>query len=324
MILGPVQKFVLFIIILLCLNYIVIVLFDKYSNTTLTSEGFVDKPVAESDNTLYTWVTDPYHIYDEFYAGVYDQLTHQAERTKAKVAILKNLWSKDGSDNSTWSVLDAGCGTGHGAVAFAKMDTGRVVGMDASPQMLRYAEKTVQPAAKLTPKQANALRWRQDTLKNPSAVAAGEFSHIFMFYFTFYYIQDQEEFFRFTNLWLKPGGKLVIEVVNKHKFDPILESASPFIAFSLQKYSKDRLLKSKVTFDKFEYESEFQLTDPKAEFYETFRFKNNHVRRQKHIFTMPTIDAVVKMGKRAGLKYIGYQDLTAIGFEYAYLLQFER
>jgi len=324
MILGPVQKFIFFIIVLLCLNYIAIVLTDKYANNILTSEGFTDKNNSESNTSLYTWVTDPYQIYDEFYSGVYDQLTHQAERTKAKVAILKNLWSKNGSVPSEWSVLDAGCGTGHGAIGFTKMDAGRVVGMDSSPQMLRYAEQSAQPKASLTAKQAAALRWRNDTLKNPSSCSAGEFSHIFMFYFTFYYIHDQEEFFRFTNLWLKPGGKLVIEVVNKHKFDPILESASPFIAFSLQKYSKDRLLKSKVTFDKFEYESEFQLTDPKAEFYETFRFKNNHVRRQKHIFNMPTIDAIVKMGKRAGLKYVGYQDLNAIGFEYGYLLQFER
>jgi SAM-dependent methyltransferase len=189
--------------------------------------------------------------------------------------------------------------------------------------MLRQAEKTALEA-KLTPEEANNLRWRTDSLKNPSACAAGEFNHIIMFYFTFYYLPDQEEFFRFANLWMKPGGKLVIEVVNKFKFDPILESASPFLAFSLQKYSKDRLLKSKVTFDKFEYESEFELTDPKGEFYETFRFKNNHVRRQKHVFHMPTIEAIVNMGKAAGFKYEGFQDLNALGFEYAYLLQFTR
>ena len=92
----------------------------------------------------------------------------------------------------------------------------------------------------------------------------------------------------------------------------------------MQKYSKERIQKSKVTFNTFEYESEFQLIDPKAEFYETFRFKNNHVRRQKHILNMPTIEAIVKMGKAAGFKYVGYQDLNAVGFEYAYLLQFER
>jgi ubiquinone/menaquinone biosynthesis C-methylase UbiE len=320
MILGPLQLFILIILVLLCINYIILVLVDKYSEQSLTSEGFTDT----TNSTLYTWITDPQLIYDEFYSGVYDQLTNQVERTKAKVAILKNLWTTKDSQPQQWSILDAGCGTGHAAVEFTKHDVGRVIGLDLSPSMLRYAETKVQPVAKLTETQSKNLRWRKDSLVNPSACAAGEFTHICLLYFTFYYIPNQEEFFRHATLWLKPGGKLVIEVVNKKKFDPILESSSPFIAFSLQKYSKERLLKSKVAFDKFEYEAEFQLTDPKAEFYETFRFKNNHVRRQKHVFIMPTMEEIVKMGKATGFKYLGYQDLRVVGFEYAYLLQFER
>jgi SAM-dependent methyltransferase len=326
MIWGPTQKILFGILVILCINYIILVTVDKITPYTSTStEGFTgDKKDSTLDTSLYTWITDPQMIYDDFYSGVYDQLSKQAERTKAKMELLKHLWSKDNPTLSEWSVLDAGCGTGHAAVALAKMGVGRIVGMDNSPAMLRYAEKTVQPEAKLTPEQTSALKWRMDSLQNPSACSAGEFNHMCMLYFTFYYLPNQEEFFRFANLWIKPGGKLILEVVNKYKFDPILESASPFVAFSLQKYSKERILKSKVTFDKFEYESEFQLTDPKAEFYETFRFKNNHVRRQKHVFTMPTIEAIVKMGKAAGFKYIGYQDMNALGFEYAYLLMFQR
>lgn len=318
-VLGPIQKIVLVILVLLCINYLTLVVFDKVTPYVSTTEGFS----GEKDSKLYTWITETQSIYDDFYVGVYDQLTNQKSRTQAKTALLQSLWTKEGSKLSEWSVLDAGCGTGHAAVTFAKLGAGRVVGLDQSPAMIRQAEKTA-IQAKLTPEQANNLRWRTDSLKNPSACAAGEFNHIIMLYFTFYYLPDQEEFFRFANMWMKPGGKLVIEVVNKFKFDPILESASPFLAFSLQKYSKDRLLKSKVTFDKFDYESEFELTDPKGEFYETFRFKNNHVRRQKHVFNMPTIEAIVNMGKAAGFKYEGFQDLNALGFEYAYLLQFTR
>jgi SAM-dependent methyltransferase len=323
MIWGTTQKIVFCILVVLCINYATLVVIDKVIEykSKETPEGFTGEVKPDS---LYTWITDTQLMYDEFYAGVYDQLTHQVERTKAKVAIVKNLWTKDKSEPSQWSILDAGCGTGNAAVEFAKMNVGRIIGMDNSPAMLRYAEKTVQKAGKLTLKQESNLRWRMDSLNNPSSCSAGEFSHIYMFYFTIYYINNQEEFFRFANLWLKPGGKLVIEVVNKYKFDPVLESASPFLAFSIQKYSKDRVMKSKVSFDKFDYESEFQLTDPKGEFYETFRFKNNHVRRQKHTLNMPTIDSIVKMGKAAGLKYVGFQDLNAVGFEYSYLLMFEK
>jgi SAM-dependent methyltransferase len=242
---------------------------------------------------------------------------------KAKLAILHTIW-KEESPVKDWAVLDAGCGTGHTSVSLCQLGAGRVVGLDYAPAMLKHAKEVVLPEAKLTENQAHALVWRQDSLVNPTACSAGEFTHIVCFYFTYYYMQDQEMLFRHFHLWAKPGAKLCIEVVNKYKFDPILESASPFVAFSLQKYSKDRIRKSKVTFDKFDYEAEFVLTDPKAEFYETFRFKNDHVRRQKHTFYMPTIEKVVELGKRSGWKYIGYHDLNAVGFEYAYLLTFEK
>jgi SAM-dependent methyltransferase len=296
----------------------------KKKQPILLSEGFEGSTqVSSSTNAQYTWITDTQLIYDSFYAGVYDQLSKQTSRVKAKLAILNQLWKKE-SPVKDWSVLDVGCGTGHTTVSLCQMGVGRVIGLDFSQAMLDHAKTVVLPEAKLEEGKEHAIVWRQDSLINPTACSAGEVTHIVCFYFTYYYMQDQEMFFRHMNLWAKPGAKLCIEVVNKYKFDPILESASPFIAFSLQKYTKERIMKSKVTFDKFEYEAEFVLTDPKAEFYETFRFKNGHVRRQKHVFLMPTMEKVIDLAKRSGWKYIGYQDLNAIGFEYAYLLTFEK
>lgn len=321
------QKVVLGVLILLCINYLMIVAWDKLAQIpTDAVEGFDGSgPAAQgSDTSLYTWTTDPQLIYDDFYAGVYDQLSHQAERTAAKTQLVLSIWGKDDPKKDGWIVMDAGCGTGHATAVLAKAGCGRVVALDYAPAMIDQAQKVVIPAAKLTSEQANRITWRKDSLINPSAFAAGEISHAICMYFTFYYLQDQEQFFRHMNFWIKTGGKLCVEVVNKHKFDPILESASPFVGFSLQKYSKDRIRKSKVTFDKFDYEAEFILTDPKAEFYETFRFKNNHIRRQKHVLYMPAMEQVVAMAKRAGWKYVGYQDLNPLGFEYAYLLMFEK
>jgi SAM-dependent methyltransferase len=322
------QTILLFILVVLCINYLIHVAFNRLSvlSSPDLAEGFEGAaPKDEKTDPLYSWMSDPQAYYDDFYADVYDQLSQQQQRSQAKVAIIQTNWKKDGTDPKTWSVLDAGCGTGHAALAFAKLGVGKIIGLDYSPAMIRYAQNKAQPAAKLTPEQAETIRWRVDSLINPSSSAAGEFSHIYCFYFTLYYLENKEEFFRHCNLWTKPGGKLVVEVVNKHKFDPLLESASPFVGFSLQKYSEERLRKSRVAFDKFDYEGEFALTaDPKAEFYETFRFKNGSVRRQKHIFLMPNIADIVEMGKRAGWKYTGFQDLNPIGFEYGYLLFFEK
>jgi SAM-dependent methyltransferase len=321
------QKFILLILVLLCVNYLIHLVLDRLSgyksNLTEGFEGTITQ-IPRTDNSLYTWINDPQQIYDDFYAGVYDQLCAQGQRTQAKVALLSSIWKKDLPNMSEWSVLDAGCGTGQAAITFAQTGAGHVTALDSSSAMMRHAEKVVLPEAKLTQEQQNSISWKQDTLINPSSGAAGAYSHIVCFYFTFYYLKDQEEFFRHANFWTKQGGKLAVEVVNKYKFDPILESASPFVGFSLQKYSEERIRKSKVTFDKFDYEAEFILSDPKGEFYETFRFKNGHVRRQKHEFLMPNIDAVVEMGKRAGWKYVGFQDLNPLGFEYGYLLLFEK
>ena len=111
-------------------------------------------------------------------------------------------------------------------------------------------------------------------------------------------------------------------MVNKYKFDPMLESASPWVGFSLQKYSKKRITESNVTFDKFQYTGRFDLYDPQAEFIETFRFKDGTIRRQKHKFTMPTMEEIVKIGQAAGWVYTKYIDLVMVGFEYSYLLFF--
>ena len=320
--------YIAFAVIILCIWYFVEVVKAKYNIYKVSHiqegfEGTSNTLEKHEDNSLYTWIDQPQNIYDDFYVGIYDELLGQTSRTISKVELCIDIWkSKD--PISTWTVLDAGCGTGVAACYFAKKGAGNVIAMDYSTSMITYAQKETPKKMELTDKEKANIRWRQESLINPSACAAAEATHIIVFYFTFYYMKNQEEFLRHLNFWSKPGAKLVLEVVNKYKFDPILEAASPFIGFSLQKYSQERIRKSKVTFDKFDYEAEFMLTDDKGEFYETFRFKTKQVRRQKHIFNMPEIKKIVKMAEIAGWNYKGYQDLNPLGFEYGYLLFLEK
>jgi hypothetical protein len=113
-------------------------------------------------------------------------------------------------------------------------------------------------------------------------------------------------------------------LVNREKFDPILEAASPFQAFSVQKYSKKRVTRSKVTFDKFTYEADFSLDGETAEFREEFKFKNGKQRRQTHLLRMPAMEAVVTEAEQNGFIFKQFIDLTAIGYEYQYLFCFTR
>ena len=155
-----------------------------------------------------------------------------------------------------------------------------------------------------------------------STFTAGQFSHAVLLFFTVYYSNDPVGLFKNLFFWIRPGGCLAIEVVNKYKFDPLLEAASPFFGLSVQKYSKKRVTKSRVEFDKFSYEAEFDLQDPTAEFREVFRFKDKSIRRQRHTMNMRDIKDIVDLAASTGWKYTGFVDLLTAGFEYAYVLLF--
>ncbi len=284
-----------------------------------SKEGFEDKGLAEQTTTK--WLESP-ELFDDFYAQIYDQLAQGSVRLQAETGLALHAFKQNGQDLSTMTILDAGCGTGIVSSALAKMNVKKVISVDISPAMIRRAKKSTIPSTTLTQEQKDAIEFREADLLNPNALQPGEVTNAVVFYFVLYYIRDVEAFFRNLFVWTKPGGMIAVEVVNKYKFDPMLDSSAPWMGFSLQKYSKERITQSKVSFDKFDYEGKFDLIDPVAEFRETFRFKDGTVRRQKHIFIMPSIQEITKMAQIVGWEYKSYVDLTTIGFEYAYLLLF--
>jgi ubiquinone/menaquinone biosynthesis C-methylase UbiE len=311
------------LLVIAVLNYLGLVAMERLKpqliadpGASLQREGFTDAIVQKD-----TYLTND-ELYDEFYASVYDQLTQNIRMTQQKVLWIVNEWKKSGMKMEYVDVLDAGCGTGVGCVALAKMDVRSVLGVDKSKAMLERAKTVTVPQSTLSEVQKQKITFRQGDLLNPSVLGGGAVTHAVCLYFSIYYLQDKDAFFRNMFLWVKPGGDLVVEVVNKYKFDPMLDSASPWMGFSLQKYSKERVTESKVTFDKFEYAGKFDLQDPGAEFRETFRFKDGSTRRQRHRFTMPPINDISKMAQAAGWTYTKFLDLTMIGFEYSYLLFF--
>jgi SAM-dependent methyltransferase len=219
-------------------------------------------------------------------------------------------------------VLDVGCGTGIASVLFAKMGVHSIVGLDKSEAMLRRARNVVLPAMALSQEKKDSVTFLQGDMNQQATFTAGQFSNAVVLFFVIYYSIDKAGLFQNLFHWIRPGGSIAIEVVNKYKFDPMLEAASPFVGVSLQKYTKERITKSKVEFDRFSYEAEFDLQDPAAEFRETFRFADKSVRRQRHTLNMTDIKDIVHLAQTAGWKYEGNIDLVTAGFEYAYVLLF--
>jgi ubiquinone/menaquinone biosynthesis C-methylase UbiE len=315
------QTILLGILILLCINYLCIVLWERMSMVKpipSESEGFETMSQASRSETLIDE-----EIYDDFYASVYNKIFQHDKLLQAEAALVLHDWTKT-TKPEDMTILDLCCGTGVATCYFAKENVGKIIAVDRSASMIRYAKKDIVPKTTLTDKQLGAIEWKEDNAYGPGIIQPASITHACMFYFTPYHFRDIDAIIRNLALWVKPGGQLAIEVVNKYKFEPIPDVANPWVAVSPQKYSKDRITKAKASFDKFEYESEFELIDPKAEFKETFRFKDGSVRNQKHILWMPSITLLIEKASHAGWRYLRYDNLDMIGFQYGYMLYFSR
>jgi ubiquinone/menaquinone biosynthesis C-methylase UbiE len=251
--------------------------------------------------------------YDAFYAKVYDPLVQPIARAPMETKVPLEWLQEKGRPASEIRVADIGCGTGIHVELFARSGVRSVVGYDRSPDMITEAKRRF-PDREFVVGDATVA----------TMAAADQFDLVTMYYFTVYLVPERTQMLKNIFLWLAPGGVFVCHIVNKLKFDPILEAASPFVGFSVQKYADERVTKSSVTFDEFEYTGDFQLHGSRAAYEETFKFKDGKVRHHEQRVWMPNIDAIVAEIGGVGFKYAHHVDLTAIGYEYNYLFFFQK
>jgi len=252
--------------------------------------------------------------YDTFYAKVYDPLIQPTARAGLETKVpLEWLEKEHKMPIGDVRVADIGCGTGLQVELFRKLGVRSVVGYDKSTAMIAEAKKRF-PEAEFVVGDATVA----------TMAAAGQFDLITMLYFTIYLVPERTQMLKNVYLWLAPGGLFCVHIVNKLKFDPVLESASPFVGFSVQKYADERVTKSSVTFEEFEYTGDFQLHGSRGVYEEFFRFKDGRIRKHEQRVWMPNIDVLVDEIGAAGFKYAHHVDLTPIGYEYNYLFFFQR
>jgi len=274
-------------------------------------EGFVN-PGSAGKNGVDQRLDDS--CYDAFYAKVYDPLVQPLARATMETKVpLEWIQKEQGKEAKQVRVADIGCGTGVHVELFARSEVASVIGYDKSTAMIAEAKKRF-PEREFVVGDATVA----------TMAAADQFDLVTMNYFTIYMVPDRTQMLKNIFLWLAPGGVFTCHIVNKLKFDPILESASPFIGFSVQKYADERVTKSEVTFDEFEYAGDFQLHGSRAVYEEVFKFKDGNVRRHEQRVWMPNIDILVGEIEGVGFKYSHHVDLTAIGYEYNYLFLFRK
>ena len=181
--------------------------------------------------------------YDGFYSEIYDDLVYDEVKNDFEVGELERLIKPTRKSR----ILDIGSGTGHHVNLMKKLGA-HSEGVDISPSMVKIAQKKYKDCKF---KQGNAL----DNMLYPR----NSFSTITCFYFTIYYMEDKQKFINNVYDWLMPGGYVVLHLVNRDKFDPILNTADPLHIVSAQKYAKKRITNSLVKFKDFQYKANFEL-----------------------------------------------------------------
>lgn len=277
---------------------IILVILMVVNKSAIYKEGFVqrDKYVLKQGN----------EIYDNFYSSIYDELVYDNVKNDFEVGEIKRLIKP----TSHSRVLDIGSGNGH-HVKLLEKNGYNVEGIDKSSAMVENA-KNKYPSCKF--KQADAL----ESMTYPE----NTFTTITCLYFTIYYIDDKQLLLQNCYNWLKPGGSLVLHLVNRDKFDPILNVADPLVWVSPQKYAKKRITSSLVKFKDFQYKANFDFYKEKnlAEFTETMTDdKTKNVRKNIHNLYMPTQKKILAMAKNVGFILKGKIDLVNVQYEYQYL-----
>ena len=248
-------------------------------------------------------------IYDDFYANVYDYLVFNNLKDEYEVGEIINKTTP----SSKSIILDIGCGTGHHVASLGAKGM-NIIGIDISPSMIDKAKKSYPD-----------YNFEVADAENGSIFEPDSFTHILSMYFTIYYFKDKSLFFNNCYKWLKPGGYLVVHLVDRHRFDPILPPGNPLMFVSPQRYSDKRITSTKVKFTDFSYNADFYL-DAKsdiAKFVEKFKSdKDGKVRKHEHIMYMPDTSEIVDLAQSTGFILETQIDLIQCQYEYQYLYVF--
>ena len=249
------------------------------------------------------------NIYDDFYVDIYDDLYYDKVKNEYEIGTIIN--SEAPTEVSV--ILDVGSGTGHHVNILASNDI-NVIGIDESPAMIAKARSNYP-----------ALEFRQENVLNRTAFEKSTFTHITCFNFTIYHFDNKRMFFENCYNWLKPGGFLVVNLVNKKTFDPILNLGNPYEVLgkkNIEKYGNE----TRVKLLRYDYKSNFEIypNDDTAVFHERIKnVKNGARRKQELMLYMPTQKKILNEAKSVGFIVEGQYDMSSINVhsQYIYVLK---
>lgn len=284
------------ILLFLSLFLMIVLLFQ----VNLKQEGF-----TQTEKFVFK---ENHNIYDNFYASIYDYLVFNNIKNDYEVGAIINQTHPTQES----IIVDIGSGTGHHVNALSQQGL-QVFGIDISPAMVKKA-KEYYPHSKFI---------KGDCL-DKDILDTNSVTHILCLYFTIYSFQNKQLFFENCIRWLVPGGYLIVHLVERDKFDPILPPGNPLYIVSPQKYAKERITHTKIKFDGFDYVSNFQLEPEEnlAIFEEKFHFPNGNARKHQHNLYMEPIPYIVDIAQNCGFLVHAKINLLKCAYEHQYLYVF--
>lgn len=292
------------ILILLIIIYIIIYIYQSYEDNT---EGFE----TNLDDSTFKENNETNEIYDEFYSKIYDDLFYADNKNSFEVDnIIK--YTKPNSDSF---ILDVGSGTGNHVYEMNNKNY-NIMGVDKSYDMIKYSKKKFPE-----------LSFKSGDVITTMLFDEQVFSHILCLYFTIYEIPNKRQFLSNCFSWLKPGGFLVLHLVNRSMFDPIIPPSNPVMFVNPQKYAKKRMTNSVVKFKTFDYDATYiEEKNNKSVFKETFLQKktNKPIRVNNHHLYMESQKEILGIAKDAGFILQSKSDMTSCTYEYNYLYYLQK
>jgi ubiquinone/menaquinone biosynthesis C-methylase UbiE len=256
-------------------------------------------------------------VFDDFYASIYDELVYSEFKNDYEIGEIV----KKTSPTKSSTILDIGSGTGHHVNAFKKLGF-NCIGIDKSQAMVDLSKKNYPD---INVKVGDVLKSMEFDYN--------QFTHITCLYFTIYYIKDKSTFFTNCMNWLKPGGYLILHLVDRDLFDPILPGGDPFVVYTPQKYAKKRITSTNIAFDQFNYKSQFNADSKDSNifpndvviFKEIFKDKHSeNVRQNVHKLYMIPHGEIIKQALNSGFIELSKINLGKCQYENQYLYIFQK
>lgn len=290
------------IVILLILSFIIIFLnITKGLHAPYKYEGF-----SQSLPFLLKTNND---IYDSYYAEVYDDLYKPQLRTDFEYKTIIDM-TQPSKTNSVF--LDIGSGTGN-LVNTLTENGYQAYGIDQSEAMVEIAKRKY-------PK----TEFKCGFVEDPMVFNSNTFTHITCMNFTIYHMKDKITFIRNCYQWLVGNGYLVIHLVEKNKFNPIVPAAVPVLLDNPQKYSNTRITDSAVDFGGFQYKNtqEFKKDSCEVVVKETFTdAKTNNIRQNEITLHMDDLKNIVYMIQKCGFTVKGMMQMKEDEYQYIYIFE---